>query len=114
MPVPDREKRAAFQLLAHYCVTKIPTRARDQIELEFRFEDNVVFLVEQRPDSQGLETWVSIDIARFRYFTSRGEWVLYCADRNGKWHRYDVVDEGAEFKRLLHEVDDDPTGIFWG
>jgi fructose-1,6-bisphosphatase/sedoheptulose 1,7-bisphosphatase-like protein len=37
----------------------------------------------------------------------------YYADRNGRWHRYDRVAPGA-IDELLGEIDNDPTGIFWG
>jgi hypothetical protein len=40
-------------------------------------------------------------------------WTLYYADRNSKWHRYDI-EPSADFDDLLREVDEDPTAIFWG
>jgi len=36
------------------------------------------------------------------------------ADRNSKWHVYDEIEPATDFESLLQEVDDDPTGIFWG
>lgn len=41
-------------------------------------------------------------------------WTLYYADRNSKWHLYYEIEPSADFDDLLREVDEDPTGIFWG
>jgi hypothetical protein len=114
MAIPDKVREEASRLLAEYCTTRIPERVRDQIRLSFRFEGHVAYLTESGPSLQGRGAWTDMDIARFRYYAGRREWVLYCVDRNDKWHRYDLPRGGSSFRRLLREVDDDPTGIFWG
>ena len=40
---------------------------------------------------------VEYPVAQLRFDPTDRRWVLYCADRNGRWHNYG-----------------DPTGIFWG
>lgn len=114
MPISETEKNSASWLLSQFCETRIPPHVRDQIELGFRFEGNVVYLFERRPNWRGSGEWTSMDIARFRYFVGRGEWVLYWSDRNQIWHRYDLIGDWLPFRRLLKEVDEDPTCIFWG
>jgi hypothetical protein len=37
-----------------------------------------------------------------------------CADRNSRWHRYDMAEPTEQLDELLTEIDQDPTGIFWG
>lgn len=37
----------------------------------------------------------------------------YCADRNSRWHQYDLIEPGT-VAELLTEIEQDPTGIFWG
>lgn len=114
MPIPEAEKNAASSMLAEFCEARVPDHVRDQIRLSFRFEGNVVYLVESRPGWRRSKDWTSMDIARFRYFVGRREWVLYWSDRNEVWHRYDQLAPSETFNRLLREVDDDPTCIFWG
>ncbi len=74
MPIPEVEKDSASKLLKQFCETRIPARVRHQIELGFRFEGSVAYLFERRPDWRGSDEWMSMDIARFRYFIGRGEW----------------------------------------
>ena len=114
MPIPEVEKDSASKLLAQFCETRIPARVRHQIELGFRFEGSVAYLFERRPDWRGSDEWMSMHIARFRYFIGREEWVLYWSDRNEAWHRYDLIDPWQTFASLLREVHEDPTCIFWG
>ena len=113
MAIPERTRDDVAKLLGEFCETRVPEHVRDQIRLNFRFEGSVVFLTESRPPYDGRGGWTHLDVARFRYFASRREWVLYWPDRNSKWHRYDLK-PWTGFKRLLREVDDDPTCIFWG
>ena len=53
-------------------------------------------------------------VARFRYVQSRRVWRLYCQYRDLRWHEYEPLFEARSFDDLLTEVDEDPTGIFWG
>jgi hypothetical protein len=38
---------------------------------------------------------------------------LYHADRNSRWHDYDMAEATPNVNELMIEIDDDPTGIFW-
>lgn len=40
--------------------------------------------------------------------------MLYCADRNDKWHKYTRIEPTMNIDKILSEIDKDPTGIFWG
>jgi hypothetical protein len=53
-------------------------------------------------------------VARLRYTAKSGVWTLYWNDRNGRWHRYDLIEPTPDIRVLLDEVDRDPTCIFWG
>ena len=41
-------------------------------------------------------------------------WTLYCTDRNSRWHLYWEYKPAKNLDELLEEIDEDPTGIFWG
>ncbi len=79
---------------------------------------NAIAIVERRPLffdlDAGTENWTSMRIAQLRFDAAPGAWTLHWADRNGRWHLYDDVDPSPDVGPILREIEDDPTGIFWG
>jgi Protein of unknown function (DUF3024) len=53
-------------------------------------------------------------IAQLGYVAERGRWTLDWPDRNIRWHEDDAVRPAKALAPRLAEVDDDPTGIYWG
>ena len=43
-----------------------------------------------------------------------GTWTLYVGDRYGKWTTYLELDPRQPVDVIITELDDDPTGVFWG
>ena len=60
-----------------------------------------------------LTDWSELKVAQLRHNPEEGEWTLYWADRNGRWHLYDTIGPGS-VDDLLRELTEDPTCIFWG
>ncbi len=114
MPLPAVEKKLVEQTLSQYCEKKIPLHVRDKVRLNYRFRGNSVTLFEERPAFNIPDKWVDISVAQFRYEPLKKLWTLYCADRNSRWHKYYEVDPAKSLQTLLDEVEEDPTGIFWG
>lgn len=114
MSLSELIKRQVEQILRPYCEARVPLHARGQVRVNFKVRGNSVTLFEERPTFFEPKTWVDIVVAQFRFDKESQEWTLYCADRNSKWHRYTEIEPTSEFERLLQEVDEDPTGIFWG
>jgi len=114
MPLPEALRDQIERRLAQYCHDRIPNHARRQVRLSYRIRGNNVTLLEQRPAFMEPDTWVDIVVAQFRFHPDDSIWVLYWADRNSRWHEYYDVEPSAELDDLLREVDQDPTGIFWG
>jgi hypothetical protein len=112
LPADIREK--VEWKLALYCERKIPNRVRDQIQLGYRFRGNSVTLVERRPAVLEPGVWTEFAVAQFRLDPETLSWSLYCRDRNERWHYYDDVEPSPDLADLLREVNEDPTGIFWG
>ncbi len=79
--------------------------------MSYGIRGSSVTLYEEQPSWDGRGDWSKLGIAQFRY--EDGEWTLYCADRNSRWHPYFDADSSHDIQDLLDEVDDDPTGIFW-
>jgi hypothetical protein len=53
-------------------------------------------------------------IAQLRYDSETATWSLYCCDRNERWFLYFDIEPSRDVRPLLNEIDEDPTGIFWG
>jgi hypothetical protein len=114
MPIAETQSLRATRLLTGYCEQKIRPDVRDKVRLNFRVEPTGIVLFEQRPRFRGRSEWIEEPIAKFRYVTSRREWQLYCQHADLKWHTYERLPAAKDFDDLLVEVEDDPTGIFWG
>lgn len=114
MALPDLVRKEAEEVLGEYCSTKIPPHLRDQIRLSYEFRGDAVTLYESREVFLVPGKWTRMSIAQFRYDSRSMRWTLYCADRNDRWHDYLETGPSRRLKRLLKEVESDPTGIFWG
>jgi hypothetical protein len=100
--------------LAAYCDRKFPLPVRDRVWATHGWRGDTVTLFEWRPLFDQPDKAVDMKVAQFRYDAASGKWSLFCADRNGKWHSYVDLPASKRFTDLLEEVDEDPTGIFWG
>ncbi len=114
MPIPSALKTAVDQELAAFCERRVPPDVRDRVRVESGWRGSSVTLCELRPLFDQPDKWVDIKVAQFRYAAATGQWSLFCSDRNGKWHPYYERPSSNRFSDLLKEVDEDPTGIFWG
>ncbi len=97
-----------------------PLQRRGEVPLvgrEADLDDRSVTIMECRPpwdhERMGPE-WIRLHVARLRYSRSRRQWTLSWPDRNSRFHLYDLAQPTADVAALLHEIDRDPTAIFWG
>lgn len=115
MPLPERDL-AAIRHWVDAQNAEIEEDVRPLLRYEMDVTNTSVTILECRPpwrEDLGTE-WSRLPGARLRYTKTTGEWSLYWADRNSKFHIYDLVPPTDHIRRLLREIDDDPTGIFWG
>lgn len=86
------------------------------MRIEVEASGRSVTIVERRtPWLVGVDReWTRSVVAQLRFDPPSGEWTLYSADRNSRWHVYDFIGPSTEMGVLLAEIDGDPTGIFWG
>ena len=97
-----------------YCGGRVPERLRDEVRVEADVRGKSVTIFDCRPPwHPNLTGWSRVRVAQLRYNPNKQRWTLYWADRNGRWHLYDLIDPGT-VEELLGEIDEDPTCIFWG
>jgi hypothetical protein len=100
--------------LAEYCRMRSPAELGGRARVAFRIDGLQVTLFEVRSMFLREGVWTETEVAQFRYRPSDRTWTLYWMDRHHEWNEYWDVDPTGDFEELLHEVDRDPTGIFWG
>jgi hypothetical protein len=113
MPLPKHVQENVEQAMTDYCARRVPEHLHDQVRVGFQIRGTSLTLFEERPQFRQPHEWVKLVVAQLRYDERTGEWSLYCADRNSRWHLYDAA-PARDIRSLLREVDADPTGIFWG
>jgi len=114
MALPQFVTAKVESILESYCDRKVPIEHRDKLRVCFKIEENSVTLYEERPAFMKPGTLVESNISNFQYDAKTSLWTLYCRDQYSHWHKYDVFDPSLDFDDLLQEVEEDPTGIFWG
>lgn len=98
-----------------YCDAKVPAHLRDQARVEADTRGNSVTIFDCRPPwHPDVTEWSRAPVAQLRYKAATKAWTLYRADRNSRWHPYEDLDADQHVQALIDEIDEDPTGIFWG
>jgi len=114
MALPSLLQQLVDRKLDNYCKNKIPEHVKNEIRLHFKIRGDHVTLFESRPYYLKPSEWIDKKVAQFRYDRNEKNWTLYCVDRNEKWHPYFKIEACENIDDLIKEVDEDPTGIFWG
>jgi hypothetical protein len=115
MPLPVLVKTLVEKKVGEYCKRKVPVHILDKVNLSYKIRGNTVSIFENRaPWHPDMKEWTSMPVAQIRYDHSSGKWTLYCADRNDRWHEYWDIEPTKNIDAILKEIDEDPTGIFWG
>jgi len=111
--LPQHSEALVTRLLDAYCARICPPLARNTVLIGYRIEGNQVVIHELRRILGVAGTREPVPVARFRYRSSRGAWLLDYFD-DGLWKRYRPLPRSQSFIELLREFDLDPTGLFWG
>jgi Protein of unknown function (DUF3024) len=100
--------------ITKFCEERVPAKFREQIRVEADIRGKSVTILECRPPWHENQTdWSRMRVAQLRFSDETMLWTLYWADRNSRWHLYDLINPGT-VDELLTEIADDPTCIFWG
>jgi hypothetical protein len=108
--VPDLD----LARIRSYCDGRVPARYRNEARVEASVRGKSVTIFDCRPPwHPSLTEWSRVPVAQLRYDPGAEHWTLYWADRNSRWHLYDLIEPGT-VTALLAEIEDDPISILWG
>jgi len=115
MPLPEIVKAVVEKKVGEFCKNKVPPHVLDKLNISYKIKGNTISIFENRaPWRKEITEWTSMPVAQMKYDEKTGEWTLFCADRNDKWHKYLNLKPTKDIDAVLAEIDRDPTGIFWG
>ena len=111
--IPDLDLRR----IEKFCADQTPEHLRDQVLWEAHVRGKSVTICETHaPWDDSSDAWTHQGLAQLRYRPDAGDWALHWADRNSRWHPYDI--HGSHMTgscaALLREIDTDPPAIFKG
>lgn len=114
MPLPDDDV-AVIAAWVEALNSEMPAHVASQLRYRADTYRNAVTLLECRPVEvdQPSGRWFEVPFARLRFTRSRG-WELYYADRDSRFHVYELTEPTQYVAPLLDEIDRDPTCIFFG
>lgn len=112
MPIPQGDLEA----IRSYADGLVPPRMQERVRIKVTRRGNTVTIWESQPLDPGdvSSEWFDVGVARMKYDESSGGWTLHWFDRNTKAHRYELLEANQPVRRVLQEIEDNATGIFWG
>ena len=114
MALSDITLKIAEPAISSYCKSRSPEKLKDQIRITYKIRGNSITIYEERVYFKYSSKWSKSQVAQFKFDDKSLKWELFCSDRNLKWHSYMETYPERDITKLLKEVDEDPTGIFWG
>lgn len=91
-----------------------PEHLRDQVDLNYRIENQSVFIFEVRPHWMKKGQIIESSIAKTTWVNTKQHWKVFWMRGDLKWHKYEPQSEVSTIDRFLDLVDEDPHGCFWG
>jgi hypothetical protein len=114
MALTDIQLAQVQKLFTQYCAKRVPPAVQSKLRVSYRIDGNAVLLFEERPAFPSPHDWHETPVAKFTYVETPRQWRLYCQHRDLRWHSYRALPTASSLAKLLDEVNEDPTGIFWG
>jgi hypothetical protein len=87
---------------------------KDRMKVHYKIRGSNVTIFESMPHLLYKNKWVDISVGQMRFDSKSNDWTLYYQDSSDRWHIYDEIEPSKNLQDLLDEIDEDPTGIFWG
>ncbi len=87
---------------------------RKQLDYGYRFDNQIIYIYEIRPQWDDPSIYQSMDFAKIRYYKTRRNWNLYWMRASGKWELYEPYPVATNLDKLLKIIRDDEYGCFFG
>lgn len=91
-----------------------PMHIRNELDLDFRVEDQSVEIFEIRPVWRNPQKKMEEAVAKATFVKSKKVWRIYWQRADLKWHRYEPDPEVNSLEEFLDIVDRDEYGCFFG
>jgi hypothetical protein len=114
MAFSEIELKRIDRSVGEFCRRHTHPQHAHELRFVYRIEGHAVSIYEERPPWRGSGSWTSHGIARFRFYRSRGEWLLYWMRADLKWHRYEPAPATPDLQTLVKVVEDDEYCAFLG
>jgi hypothetical protein len=114
MALSDITLKIAETAVSLFCKSRSPEHLKNQLRVTYKIRGNSITIYEERVYFKDKSKWSKMPVAQFRFDDKSLKWDLYCSDRNDKWHSYIDTFSERDINKLIKEVDEDPTCIFWG
>lgn len=111
LSLPEQE-RVHIQL-GKLCCTRAALYGEELVRLEYLVRGNRVTLIESRPLFIDPRIWNNIKVCQFEYSSETLTWTLFWYDRKNRRQPYPTGRNRDTLEKLVTEVLNDPTGIFW-
>lgn len=97
----------------NFCTERNKSYPPDQLYIDYRLEDQTLYLFEVRPKWDEPKVKIEIMVAKITYIKKDKIWKLYWQRQNMKWQ---LLENGSskDLEMLLTEVWNDSLGCFWG
>lgn len=109
MALPQEELQRVQELFEVFC----RARSGDSVTVEYHARGNRVTIVESRPLFIDPNVWNSVSVAQFEFNPQLQVWTLFWYDRKNRRQPYPTGRRRDTLEKLVAEVAEDPTGIFW-
>lgn len=91
-----------------------PAEMRDQLDLGYSYNKNVIELFEIRPIYSKPGEYQNLSFAKIKYVKTQKMWKLYWMRASGKWQGYEPLSESTNLDEILSTIDEDSYGCFKG
>ncbi len=114
MALDEFTRKTVEEKLGSFCENRVPPDARWEVKLSYRFWKNSVILYEEEVRGDNPEKWIKMKVARLDFDPESRGWTLWAYNSNERSMYYLNLPRDVSLDDAIAEIDEDPTGIFWG
>ena len=114
MAFTEIERDQIDRLVGGFCRRHSPERIRNELRIEYRISRHDVLIFEARPERDDASRWLQLGVAKLKFNRPASEWRLFWLRATLKWEAYEPLPSNRSLSVLVHEIDRDPHGCFFG